>query len=231
MKFLILIIIFFLHHCGVNTDTSVSPFIFLIPPATPEISHILPINENYDDNYNTVNLLVSPKPEYLLQYYVTNIEPQYVGNNVYITSTTPSVAETYNNLNSSLYLINGTQPSFAESPFKASNTILISHRIEYKTPPPGITNLQKCEIYTFALRAVLNTGVISQQSVPVSSCASMSPSSCPTGSGCNPDFCNVSSCGSPASCPVGTLCNPCKITGRGLTGCPCPSGVYPPGCN
>ena len=231
-RFIALLMFAVFSNCGVNTDSQVNPYLLILPPGTPQIAHIIPINTNYDDNYvQSLKPVFNPRQEFLIQYYITNIEPQYVGNNVYISATSPTIAETYNNLNNNLYLENGVAPSFVHSPDTASNTQLVTRRISYLSPPPNIVYLAKCEIFSFTMRSLLNSGVLSNPSAPVSGCVSQNPSSCLSSTSCNPISCQNPFCGNPSSCPVGTLCNPCKISGREATGCPCPEGVSPPGCN
>lgn len=218
----------FYGNCGTNTDTPVAPFVFLIPVAVPQVFTILPSTSNVSEDLVTTGFDPSAKPEYILKYFVTNREPQFVGYNLYITASTPSVAETL----SGEYLVDGIPPSFPHLPITASteSSRLITKKIKNHVPPPGLVPFQKCQVYTFSLRAFLNSGVISNQSTPVSMCSSINPSTCPIGSGCNSEICSQSSCSTPKSCPVGTACNPCNYPGTEELGCPCPVGINPPGC-
>lgn len=226
-RFCIPIIIAFSFACGTNTDTPVSPFVFLVPVGAPQILSVVPTTSNFTDEFltdiNRFNL--SPKPEFLVRYYVTNREAQFVGYNLYITSAIPSIAETL----SGEYLENGVQPSFSHQPIEASTekTRIVTRRIRNRIPPPGVVPFQKCQTFNFVLRAFMNTGIISNPSVSVTSCASTEPSICDIGSACNPTLCSVSNCGSQSSCAVGTVCNPCKSS---LPGCICAEGTFPPGC-
>ncbi len=79
-----------------NTDTPVAPFIFLIPPAVPQILSVVSLNSNITDNFETdlLNFTAEPRPEFLLRYFVTNREPQFVGYNLYVTTATPGVIQT-----------------------------------------------------------------------------------------------------------------------------------------
>ena len=102
--------VFFLN-CGINTDTPTTPYIFLIPINIPQIAGLYPIDSATSTDFSYVEpILNSPKPQFILKYYVTNTEQQFVGYNLYITATTPSLAETQ--LGANAYLENGVSPSF-----------------------------------------------------------------------------------------------------------------------
>lgn len=217
-----------LFRCGMNTDTPVAPFVFLVPVAVPQIFSLRPSTSNVSDDLTISGANPSAKPEYIMEYFITNREPQFVGYNLYITAATPSVAETL----VGEYLEDGIPPSFPHLPIEASteNNRQISRKIPNFKPPPGQVPFQRCQVYTFSLRAFLNSGIISNQSTPVSICSSVRPQNCPVGSGCNSEVCATPDCGSPTSCPVGTACNPCRFPGTEELGCPCPEGEKPPGC-
>ncbi|EJO68743.1 LIC11073 family putative lipoprotein [Leptospira kirschneri] len=233
----ILTFIWILFGCGMNTDVAQSPFIFISPVGVPQFLSILAVNEGITDTATKDTDFQSEpnnyKPEFLVRYYVTNAEPQFVGYNLYITTAAPSVAETLTSGN--VYLENGVQPSFPHlaSEASTSSSKLQTHRVLNQIPPPGVFPFIKCEIYTFTMRALLNSGIFSNPSTPVKMCSSSRPFLCPVGSSCNPAECNNSSCTTAVkqNCPVGTLCNPCTISGSEETGCICPTGVSPPGCN
>lgn len=231
-------ILFFLFlHCGSNTSTPVIPFIFFNPPGVPQVAGVIPIYEIplppslvADGQADKVNY----KPQFVLKYYVTNTEQNFVGYNLSITSATPSLADTQ--LGASVYAENGIFPSFPHIAVESStdSSRIQKRKIENRIPPPGIFPFQHCESYTFTLRAVFTNGVLSNPSVPKATCASVYPSKCPVGTPCNPSACNTSSCteAQKVSCSVGTLCNPCKLSeAERIGGCECPAGVSPPGCN
>jgi hypothetical protein len=230
----ICILVFFLFfRCGTNTDTPVAPFVFLVPVGVPQIFSVLPSTNNTDESFN---LRLDPlpegqaRPEYYLQYFITNREPQFVGYNLYITTATPSVAETL----SGEFLEDGIPPSFPHLPIEESTESrrIITRKIKYQVPPPGLVPFQRCQIYNFTLRAMLNSGLVSNQGTTVSRCAAIRPDACPPGSGCNPERCTVANCDLPETCPVGTTCNPCRYDDDLLRaiGCPCQPGDNPPGC-
>ncbi|MCC5813674.1 MAG: hypothetical protein JJT78_02885 [Leptospira sp.] len=214
--------------CGMNTDTPVAPFVFFVPVGVPQIFNLRPSTSNVNENLQVTGFEANAKPEYILTYFVTNREPQFVGYNLYIGASIPSVAETL----AGEYLEDGIAPSFPHLPIEASteNNRLVTRKIKNFVPPPGLVPFQRCQIYTFSMRAFLNSGVISNQSTPVSVCSSVNPKACPVGSGCNPEICTQPNCGSRESCPVGTECNPCNYPGTEEIGCPCPENVDPPGC-
>ncbi|PJZ70330.1 hypothetical protein CH373_12000 [Leptospira perolatii] len=232
--------IFLIVSCGVNTEVAQSPFVFLTPVGVPQVYSMIPTNDGITGTFtqaSTADGLYyqepnNLKPEFFLRYYITNLEPQFVGYNLYITTAFPSPAETFAGGN--IYLENGVQPSFAHLAIDASTSRLVTHRIRNLIPPPGITPFNKCEIYTFTLRAVLNTGITSIPSTAISQCASIRPDLCTVGSSCNPVACSsASTCPTDAltSCPLGTVCNPCSNPSTRDFGCPCAVGSTPPGCN
>ncbi len=227
-----LTIVMFFFHCGINTDTPTTPFIFLNPINIPQIAGMYPIDSATSTDFSPVTpTLVSPKPQFILKYYITNTEQQFVGYNLYITASTPSLAETQLG---AAYLEDGIQPSFPHLVTESStdSSKIQKKRILNRKPPPGIFPFQKCEVYTFTMRAVFNNGATSNPSAPVYRCASLNPALCEEGTSCNPSACNTSSCTvDKNSCMVGTLCNPCKVPGKELLGCECPAGTSPPGCN
>ncbi|MBM9501393.1 hypothetical protein JWG44_14145 [Leptospira sp. 201903071] len=229
--------IFLFFGCGQNTETAQSPFVFLSPVGVPQFFSVIAANEGITDKAEKDTDFVSEpnsyKPEFLIRYFVTNGEPQFVGYNLYITTAAPSVAETLAGGN--VYLEDGVQPSFPHLASEASTTStkLQTRRVLNQVAPPGVFPFIKCEIYTFSMRALLNNGIFSNPSTAVRMCSSSRPYLCPVGSSCNPSECNTASCSTTVkqNCPVGTLCNPCLIAGAEETGCACPSGVSPPGCN
>ncbi|MCB1143164.1 MAG: hypothetical protein H7A24_10310 [Leptospiraceae bacterium] len=236
VKFLSLLLALFLVQCGKNTNTPAIPLIFFNPPSVPQIVGVIPI---YD--YPVESSMVATgqadkipfKPQFVLKYYVTNTEQNFVGYNLSITSATPSLYDTQ--LGASIYTENGIVPSFPHLAIEASTeaTNLKRRKIANRIPPPGLIPFQHCEVYTFTLRAVFSNGVISNPSFSVSQCASVFPSKCSEGTSCNPTYCATSTCSDAekVACKVGTLCNPCLYPSLESGGCECPSGVSPPGCN
>jgi len=215
--------------CGINTDTPVAPFVFLVPVAVPQIFSVRPSTSNTNEEGLQIGFDPTAKPEFFLSYFVTNREPQFIGYNLYITASVPSVAETL----IGEYLEDGIPPSFPHLPIEASTEKkdLVTRKVRNFIPPPGLVPFQRCQIYTFSFRAFLNSGIVSNQSTPVSACSSIRPSLCPLGSGCNPEICAIPNCGSPSVCPVGTVCNPCRNGESELeSGCKCRDGQEPPGC-
>ncbi|TGN20132.1 LIC11073 family putative lipoprotein [Leptospira idonii] len=219
--------------CGTNTDTPVAPFIFIIPPAVPQILSVVSVNSNITDSFesNAFGWVADPAPEFILRYYVTNREPQFVGYNLYITTATPAIIQTI----TGEYLEDGVQPSFPHLPFENStdSSKVVTKRIRFHVPPPGAYHFQKCQIYNFTMRSFLTGGLISNPSASVSACAKngdLAFQYCTEGSGCNSTTCAVAGCANPSACPVGTKCNPCLFADRELLGCTCPNGSKPPGC-
>lgn len=225
--------------CGTNTDTPVvlAPLIFLTNPINvPQFLGVIPTEEIPTTGQGVGDLIgyVNPnRPEYIVKYFVTNTEQQFIGYNLSITSQNPTLAETQGGVSGSIYTENGIQPSFPHLATENSTAKenLKRRKIAWRIPPPGIVYFQKCERYNFTLRAVLsNVPQTSNPSISVSACAGTDPSKCPSGSSCNPSACTDSLCSvtTRAGCLVGTLCNPCTILdlgGKPLAGCECPDGI------
>ena len=207
------------------------------PLNVPQLVGVIPTEEIPTSGPGIGDLLgyINPnRPEYIIKYYVTNTEQQFIGYNLYITTQSPTLIETVSGLSSSIYTENGIQPSFPHLSLENSTAKenLKRRKISWRVPPPGLAYFQKCEMYSFTLRAVLsNVQQFSNPSVPISACAGTDPSKCPAGSSCNPTSCTNSLCDltTRATCPVGTLCNPCTILDSGFprAGCECPDGVTP----
>jgi hypothetical protein len=246
--FLKLLILFTMFNCGTNTDTPVAfaPLIFLTNPINvPQFLGVIPTEEIPTSGPGIPDLpssLANPnKPEFIIKYWVTNSEPQFIGYNLSITSQVPTLIETQTGTGGSIYTENGIQPSFPHLSSENSTAPenLKRRKISWRIPPPGALFFQKCEVYNFTLRALLsNVPQSSNPSVAVSSCASTNPGKCPAGSGCNPTSCSVSGIidtSNPysqclSSCLVGTYCNPCTIldsAGKPKLGCECPTSVSP----
>jgi hypothetical protein len=228
--------VYLLGSCGSNTNTPVVPFVFLTPPAVPQVVGILPIYEVFVPTSEVIDGLadkINYKPQFVLKYFVNNREQNFTGYNLTITTATPSLADTQ--LGASVYTENGILPSFPHTAIEASTEAanLKRRTIANRIAPPGMIPFTHCESYTFTLRAVFNSGVISNPSVPIAACASVYPSKCPVGSSCNTSTCANASCTATEkkSCSVGTLCNPCTVSGKEGNGCECPAGSSPPGCN
>ncbi|HRG73103.1 MAG TPA: hypothetical protein PLX69_00950 [Leptospiraceae bacterium] len=224
--------------CGTNTDTPVvlAPLIFLTNPINvPQLVGVIPTEEIPTTGTGVGDLIgyVNPnRPEFIVKYFVTNTEQQFIGYNLTITSQNPTLIETQAGMAGSVYTENGVQPSFPHLALENSTAKenMKRRKISWRVPPPGVVYFQRCEMYNFTLRAVLsNVPQTSNPSVSVSSCASTDPSKCPVGSSCNPSACSDSSCSisTKATCPVGTLCNPCTVKdsgGKPRAGCECNDG-------
>ena len=234
--FLFGILSLFISTCGTNTDTPtvLSPLMFLTNPINvPQLIGVIPTEEIPTSGNDWLGYFNPNRPEYIVKYFVTNTEQQFIGYNLYVTTQTPTLIDTQTGLASSIYSENGILPSFPHLSLENSTSTenIKRRKIAWRVPPPGIQYFQKCEMYTFTLRADLsNVQQSSNPSFPVSACAGVDPSKCPAGSSCNPTTCTNSACDieTRKTCPVGTLCNPCTIlesTGLPKAGCECPTGV------
>lgn len=239
-KIILASLVFIFAHCGTNTDTPIvmAPLTFLTNPInTPQVGGVISTSEYDIGTAAYISMDQFPlRPEFIIKYFVTNTEQQFIGYNLSITSQTPTVAETQAGVAGSIYTENGIQPSFPHLSTENSTdpANMKRRRINYRIPPPGPLPFQKCEVYRFTLRAVLSN--VPQQSNPsfaASACASPNAAKCEIGSSCNPTTCANAACSASdqASCSVGTLCNPCKFASLADRGCECPAGQSPPGCN
>ncbi|MDX1960428.1 MAG: hypothetical protein SFU98_17800 [Leptospiraceae bacterium] len=229
-------ILTFFFSCGVNTSTPSIPFIFFIPPGTPQIVGVIPTSSIPIDPsiFSSLPAEQFPfKPEFIIKYYVTNREQNFIGYNLSITSAIPSLADTQTG--AAIYTENGIQPSFPHLATENSTdpTRIKKRKIANRVPAPGVYPFQHCEVYNFTMRAYFNNGVLSGPSVTVPACASLYPSQCTVGTSCNTSICNNASCSvaERQTCFVGTKCNPCLIASAINSGCECPAGTPPPGCN
>jgi hypothetical protein len=242
MRLGILLFIVFIS-CGTNTDTPVvfAPNIFFTSPINvPQFLGIIPTEEIPTSGPGIPDLPSSElnpnKPEFIVKYFVINSEPQFIGYNLSITAQTPTLIETQAGAAGSIYTENGIQPSFPHLATENSTApeSLKRRKIGWRVPPPSSLFFQKCEVYTFTLRAVLsNVPQTSNPSAPVRACASTDPSKCAIGSSCNSTTCSNTACRQDSerpNCIVGTLCNPCTIldsAGKPKAGCECPSTISP----
>ncbi len=163
--------------CGNNTDVPALAVPLSYPAATtPSIIAVDFMQSSEGD------------PQFNLEYYVSNEEPDFIGYNLYI-STAPSSLRSYLlATQDGLYLPRGIEPSFSHSGEPASNAPadLKTQTISHRTAPPVPEPFYECQVYYFRFAAYLRGGFRSEASDEVQTCASDNPSSCPSGSPCNP---------------------------------------------
>jgi PhoH-like ATPase len=81
--FFYIFMVYLLGSCGSNTNTPVVPFIFLTPPAVPQVAGILPVYEVYVSPSEVIDGLadkINYKPQFVLKYYVNNREQNFTLN-------------------------------------------------------------------------------------------------------------------------------------------------------
>ncbi len=164
--------------CGTNTDTPVYPIIStLSPPGTPAIYTLTPVVVT--DSYSNYDI------QFDLSYYITSDEPEFVGYNLYITTTSQSPDSVSVQ---GPYLPLGYSPSFPhpDAPYDTSSSSLITQRVTHFKPPPSEVPFYQCEIYYFRMTSLMNTGIESQPGPVVSACAAVDITLCPKGTPCNP---------------------------------------------
>lgn len=176
-KTLFLFLIFALK-CGTNTNVPVFPIYNLVPIASTSIVDIQPIE--IQTNENKIRI------EFDIYYYVTNTEDEFIGYNLYISSSSisPDLAQAGIGINP--YLPYGYEPTFSHTKEEASvlSKDLKKQRIPNLKPAPSEIPFQICERYYFRLKAVLRNGIPSIPSPEISSCAVSKNLQCPANSPC-----------------------------------------------
>lgn len=163
--------------CGNNTEDPVYPLLTVISPqATPTVVSVSPVEviSLEDQTYNI---------EFDLSYYVTNEEDDFLGYNLYISSSTQASDM---DGTGAPYLPEGVAPTFEHKDDAASQASedLVTQRVSYFSPPPAITTFAHCNQYNFRMSAVNDQGVESSQGVAVTACATVRPWLCDTSSAC-----------------------------------------------
>ena len=220
-KFIICFIMFFIY-CGTNPKSKVLPLIssnISSTTNTPQFLSISPISWSKKKKI---------KPEFLIRYYVTNKEEQFLGYNLYISEVNSSTDS------NSIYKTNGIEPSFPHTPSETSTlkSSLKVKKIPYRKTDPTPSHFENCKMYSFTFKAILSNSSHSAISKSISRCSVLDAKYCEIGSSCNPTVCSNSSCSESQKlkCPVGTKCNPCLYEDEKKTGCICPEGKKELGC-
>ncbi|MCB1174134.1 MAG: hypothetical protein KDK39_11230 [Leptospiraceae bacterium] len=167
--------------CGTNTNEPVYPLYSIISPVSvPAIVAIAPVSAP-----EIANPL---RYEFDVKYYVTNREENFIGYNLYISSSTVASNGGYVGISGEPWLVTGVAPSFSHKNNEVStlSSALITRRIDNYKPAPSPIAFQYCEIYYFRLTAVVYNGLESNASPQVAACAATSSASCPVGTPCNP---------------------------------------------
>lgn len=178
MKKLLFLFFIFLLQCGTNTNVPVYPIYNLIPIGSTAIVDIQPIEIPLTENKIRI--------EFDIYYYVTNTEDEFIGYNLYISSSSisPDLAQAGIGINP--YLPSGYEPTFYHTKEEASTLSkdIKKKRIPNLKPAPSEIPFQICERYFFRLKAVLRNGISAIPSPEISSCAVPKNLQCPTGSPC-----------------------------------------------
>jgi hypothetical protein len=175
-KILFIIIIFI--SCGTNQNLPVFPIYSLLPVGSPAIVDVKPVEIITSDNKIRI--------EFDIFYYVTNKEDEFIGYNLYISTSSISPDLIQAGIGIKPYLPNGYAPTFFHTKEEAStesNNIVKQHIPNLK-PPPSEIPFQLCEKYFFRLKAVLRNGIESSPGPEISSCATSSRVICPSNTPC-----------------------------------------------
>ena len=167
--------------CGTNTEQPVFPLYTFTTIGAPTIHSVLPV-ETYDFD-------LKAHIEFNVSYFLTNSEDGFQGYNLYISTSQSSAEAAVTGLSvGGLYLPDGRPPTFPHVGADPStvNAAAITQRINYFKAPPGPEFFEFCEKYYFRLSAVIRSGSESNTSPEVEACAAADPTTCPSGSGCNP---------------------------------------------
>ena len=167
--------------CGTNTDQPVYPLYSIISPvAPPAITSVRPVAAPTVDN--------PLRYEFDVSYFVTNREDNFIGYNLYISSSVVPATGVYIGISGKPYLETGIAPSFAhtENEFSTKSGDLKTRRVKYSSPAPSPISFQYCENYYFLMTALVDNGIESNASPQVLVCAATDAALCPKGTTCNP---------------------------------------------
>ena len=107
--------------CGTNTDRPVYSIFSILSVAAPAIVDVAPVDISE-------GLLGTPgyklRYGFDVKYYVTNQEPEFVGYNLYITTTSLSTEAILSGIGADPYLPAGYEPTFYHSPSEANTSSL-----------------------------------------------------------------------------------------------------------
>lgn len=178
MKRFIYILVFHFIFCGTNLNTPVFPIYSILSVGSPAIVNVIPVEIITSTNKIRI--------EFDIQYYVTNLEDEFVGYNLYISTSSISPDLIQAGIGINAYLPNGREPTYFHSKEEAStqSTNLKTQRVPNLKPAPSEIPFQLCERYYFRLKAVLRNGITSAPGPEISSCAISSQVICPANSPC-----------------------------------------------
>ncbi|MCS7204833.1 MAG: hypothetical protein NZ853_03975 [Leptospiraceae bacterium] len=167
----------FLFACGTNTSTPVFPIYTFYPVNSPAIVDVKPVEIQQN---NQIRI------EFDIYYYVTNTEDEFVGYNLYISTSTISPDLIQAGIGISPYLPQGYEPTFFHTKDEVSveSSKIQKKRVPNLKPHPSEIPFQICERYYFRLRAVLRTGILSSPGPEISACAKSSFLPCPKETAC-----------------------------------------------
>ncbi|GIX40926.1 MAG: hypothetical protein KatS3mg129_0659 [Leptospiraceae bacterium] len=177
-KHLIYFIFLILLYCGTNQNVPVFPIYSLLPVGSPAIVDVKPVEITTQDNKIRI--------EFDIYYYVTNREDEFIGYNLYISTSSISPDLIQAGIGVNPYLPNGYEPTFYHTKEEASteSSKLIEKRVSNLEPAPSEIPFQICEKYYFRLKAVLRNGIESAPGPEISACAISSNITCPAVSPC-----------------------------------------------
>ena len=115
--------------CGTNTDRPVYSIFSLLSVAAPAIVDVAPVDIS-EGLFGTPGYRL--RYGFDVKYYVTNQEPEFVGYNLYITTTSLSTEAILTGIGTDPYLPLGYEPTFYHSPSEAntSSSSLITKPIQ-----------------------------------------------------------------------------------------------------
>ncbi len=178
MKFYFNFILLFILYCGTNTNVPVFPIYSFFPVGSPAIVDVKPVEIITQDNRIRI--------EFDIFYYVTNQEDEFIGYNLYISTSSISPNLVQAGIGISPYLPSGYEPTFFHTKEEASTESinLKQKRIPNLKPAPSEIPFQLCEKYYFRLKAVLRNGIESSPGPEISSCAFSTQVQCPMNTPC-----------------------------------------------
>jgi len=173
-----LLIVFIFLSCGTNTNVPVFPIYSLLPVGSPAIVDVKPVEITTSDNQLRI--------EFDVYYYVTNQQDEFIGYNLYISSSSISPDLVQANIGIIPYLPIGYEPTFYHTKEEASteSSKIVKKRIPNLKPAPSEIPFRLCEKYYFRLKAVLRNGIQSAPGAEISACATSSQIACPSNTPC-----------------------------------------------
>lgn len=183
-----------LPHCGINTDDPVFPIFadstynVVGAPAIESLTAVESFTPSDDPDF-----IPQDATDYRIQfditYFITNQSEGFLGYNLYITSSSTAAEASVSGLGTQAYLPDGVEPSFphpGETADAHTDSRITKRVTNFQEAPGGETAFDICNLYFFRITALTRSGVESNPSPELSSCAAVDTTQCPEETICNP---------------------------------------------